>query len=660
MVAIQARPGSERSPAPIGVSAIVVILLAIACGLAGGYLDLVVMTVKKYFWNDLRYFWSGRDFLWSVPLAHALVLAVVAVLISFVDRLRPRHLSLRAWAWLFATLALWFALLRAPLYGVCTLILAAGLARPLSAALASHVQWLRRARYTIAGLIGILIVLAAPSISRSVLRDHSAAPAPPATPDAPNVLLVVWDTVRADRLSLHGYARDTTPNLARWARRGVRYDRAVAPAPWTYPSHSSFFTGWWPFQLNTQWNHVLDTPHPTIAEFLAAHGYQTAGFAANTQCCSYETGLDRGFAHYEDYPLTARSLIGRTVPGNWLLKNLMPGGGIFQSKWIDLQSRNARGISDAFLEWLGRRRPDRPFFAYLNFFDAHEPYIPPPRFAGRFGIRPKLPGDFWYLLDYGRLNKRTLQPRGIEMASDCYDDCIAFLDDQLGRLLNTLQDERLLDRTVVIVTSDHGEAFSDHGTFQHGTGLHLEQIGVPLVILASGAPSGRVVTDAVSLRDLPATLVDVLGFDAASPFPGHSLAKFWRTAPEAAPPEVSPALTELAHANAFEPQTGNGREHQGFQMSLVASGRQFVRDGTGTEWLYDLTSDPFESVNLLDSNDGRKIAGALRKRLLDALTESPGSVEVENAYLKTFRQWLRSLASGSESSTGLISANGPR
>ena len=116
-------------------------------------------------------------------------------------------------------------------------------------------------------------------------------------------MLIVWDTVRSYNLSLHGYPRDTTPNLTKWALKGVRYDRALAPAPWTYPSHSSFFTGQWPFKLNTQWNFRLDTPDSTLAEYLTSCGYQTAGFSANTNHCSYETGLARGFAHFEDYAL---------------------------------------------------------------------------------------------------------------------------------------------------------------------------------------------------------------------------------------------------------------------------------------------------------------------------------------------------------------------
>ena len=234
--------------------------------------------------------------------------------------------------------------------------------------------------------------------------------------------------------------------------------------------------------------------------------------------------------------------------------------------------------------------------------------------------------------------------RDILMARDCYDDCIAFLDEQLGRLLDELERQGLLDNTVVIITSDHGEAFGDHGLFGHGPSLYLDEIGVPLVILSPGAPAGRVVDEPVSLRDLPATVVDQLGLSAGSPFPGRSLAAYWRRHPGRVPQGITtPALSEQADATAFQPQPGSGRGHGGFQMSLVASGHHYIRDGMGAEQLYDLRRDPFERVNLMGSSDGNQAVGAFRKMLLEVLTDNPGSIEVEKAYLEAYRQGLKAL-----------------
>ena len=146
---------------------------------------------------------------------------------------------------------------------------------------------------------------------------EAVRPFPPA--DSPNVLLIVLDTVRADHLSLYGYRRATSPTLARLAKRGIRFDEARATAPWTLPSHASMFTGRWPHELEVRWLAPLRWNFPTLAEYLGSQGYATAGFVANTLYCSYDTGLDRGFTHYEDYildlerlsPLRTALLFGR-------------------------------------------------------------------------------------------------------------------------------------------------------------------------------------------------------------------------------------------------------------------------------------------------------------------------------------------------------------
>jgi arylsulfatase A-like enzyme len=643
--ASQSKPAARRPPSRLPLSPAAAVLLAISFGLCGGYLDLFLMLFKKLYLSDEWIVRFGRDFPWTLPVAHALLLLIPGMVIALISRLRPRMFSMRAASWLFATLSIWAALLRLPLYGACTLLFAFGLGRPISAAVANRCRSPRTLRYTLGGLLGLLGVLAVLSSGRQAIQENltvAGLPTPP--PGAKNVVLIVWDTVRADALSAYGYSRTTTPNLARWARQGVRYNRALAPAPWTYPSHSCFFTGQWPFKLNSQWRFTLDTPNPTLAEFLAARGYQTAGFSANTNCCNYETGLARGFAHFEDFPLTPRSLLGRTVPGNWILKNILYHAQYHDMKWIGLQSRGAHATNEAFLGWLRQRRPDRPFFAFLNYFDAHAPYIPPPGLQGRFGIRPKPPRDYEFLLGNMAIENNPTIKRDVQMARDCYDDCIAFLDQELGRLLDELRGQRLYDDTVVIITSDHGEAFGDHGHFGHSLSLYLDVIGVPLVILSKGAPAGRVVETPVSLRDLPATVVDQLGLSDASPFPGHSLAAYWRPPPGQAPQGITtPALSEQADSTLFQPQLGNGPGRGGFELSLVASGHHYLRDVMGVEKLYDLHRDPSERVNLMGSSFGDNAVGDFRKMLLKALTDNPGSIEVEDAYLGRYRQELKTL-----------------
>ena len=637
-------PAARRRPGRLPLSPAAAVLLAISFGLCGGYLDLGVILFKKLWLNPEGSFRCARDFPWTVPVSQMVLLAIPGGLVAAVNRLRPKSLSLNVASWLFATLAIWSALLRLPIYGACSLLLAAGLARPIGNMVVARGPYSRPLRSILAASLGLLIVLAALSSGRRSVEEARAVAALPSAPrGARNLVLIVWDTVRASYTSLHDYPRDTTPNLAGWARKGVRYDRALAPAPWTFPSHCSFFTGQWPFRLNAQWKPTLDTSHPTLAEYLSSRGYQTAGFVANTECCQYETGLDRGFIHYEDYPLTPRSLLGRTIAGEWLLENVLSFGDEYDKKWIRIQSRGAREINGAFLDWLGRRRPDRPFFAFLNDFDAHAPYIPPAGYQGRFGLRPRTPQDYRVLVDFVKMDKNRITRWDVWLARDSYHDCLAFLDDQLGRLLGELQNRGLLGDTDVIITSDHGEEFGEHLYFGHAYNTNLDAIGVPLVILSPRAPAGRVVSSPVSLRDLPATVVDLLGLSAGSPFPGRSLAAYWETAPGQLPEITSPALTEQAEAAAFQPPPRQGREHPGFQMSLVASGHHYIRHGMGLEQLYDLRADPSERVNLMASAQGGRRVVPFRKMLLEVLTANPGSVEVERAYLEPYRKWLEAL-----------------
>jgi arylsulfatase A-like enzyme len=644
-------PDRRRPPRPTAVAPGAMIVLAVALGLSAGYLDVGILIFKKYCWNSEGYFRTASDFPWTVPLGHAFLMLVPGVMVATLGRRWPRLITVRTTSWLFATLAIWMALLRMPLYPASSLLLAAGLGRAIAGAVVDHELLRPLLRRLIFGaLVGVLGVLAALSSGWQAVHEYRSVAALPAPPPNPrNVVLIVWDTVRAYNLSLYGYARNTTPNLAHWASKGVKYDVAVSPAPWTYPSHSSFFTGEWPFQLNSQWKYHLDTPKPTLAEYLSTRGYQTAAFVANTNCCSYESGLNRGFAHFADYPLSPRAILTRTVPGKWILERLLSLGAFsfYEKKWATLQSRGGGEITDDFLHWLGRRRPDRPFFAFLNYFDAHEPYIPPPDFARLFGVPPQTTRDFQFLVDYVGVASNDTPDRDLVMARDCYDDCIAAIDAQLGRMLAALEAQGLLKNTDVIITSDHGEAFGFHGGLGHSFSVTLEETGVPLVILSPEAPAGRVVKHPVTLRDLPATVVDLLGISDASPFAGRSLAAHWKQPPSNDPPRdlTSPAFSERAAEIVFHSQAGDDRTPDAVEMSVAALGYHYIRNVRGVEQLYGLGTDPYEQKNLIELAPDHTTVARFRKLLLDVLTGRPGSPEVEKAYLTSYRSRLEKLVS---------------
>lgn len=395
--------------------------------------------------------------------------------------------------------------------------------------------------------------------------------------------------------------------------------------------------------LDTQWRLSLGTKDPTVARYLASKGYQTAGFAANTNCCTYESGLDRGFLHYEDYATGPSSFLTRTVPGKWILQETLHRIGWYHAeKWAALESREASAVNDAFLTWLDRRRTDRPFFTFLNFFDAHDPFIPPDDFMGRFGVRPRTSRDYRLLTEYLALDKQEFSLRDMGMIRDCYEDCIAYLDAELGRLLDELGRRGLLADTDIIVTSDHGETFGDHGLVGHSYSVNLDEVGVPLVILSAEAPGGRMVDQPVSLRDLPATIVDRLGLASDSPFPGRSLAAVWKdSASTSTAPLVSPAFSERLARNTTLPGPDPSGTPPEFEMSIVADGYHYIREGSGGERLYNLNTDYAEFDNLMRHSGGAKQVMPFRRRLLDVLETARGTDAVERGYLKRYRRSLQ-------------------
>ena len=262
--------------------------------------------------------------------------------------------------------------------------------------------------------------------------------------------------------------------------------------------------------------------------------------------CSYDTGLDRGFTHYEDYVLEqARSASdgrpGRRSPEDvalhgWTLRHdrrrpLHSLQEFVQAGSTSVVARDAGSINREFLDWLTDGTSQRrPFFAFLNYFDAHSPYMLPDGAEHRFGRKPETQDDFRIIYELGAtIDKSRLPQHYLTLARDCYDNCLAYLDERLGELFDELQRRGVLDRTLVIITADHGEGLGEHDLFDHGESLYSTEIRVPLLILPpSGSQSGGVVRETVSLRDLPATIVDLVGLGTGSPFPGRSLASLWR------------------------------------------------------------------------------------------------------------------------------------
>jgi arylsulfatase A-like enzyme len=376
----------------------------------------------------------------------------------------------------------------------------------------------------------------------------------PADPTAPrrDIVLVTIDSVRADRTSLAGYRFATTPQLAALAGRGARFDRAYTPAPLTRRAVPAILYGRMaaalPFSSSRRWPLLLANPLPSLASTLTAAGYRTAAIVSHR-------GLPLSDATYRGFA----EVIG------------------LSDELVSRHHDNADQVIDRALAWLAAPAL-RPRFLWVHLIDPHYPYTPPPS-APRLGA-----------------------------GASAYDRELAFADAQLGRLLAALPAER----TIVVVTADHGEAFGERHHRFHGRCLDDVETRVPLVIAAPGGPPTSTATP-VSLVDLAPTLLELVGVETPAGMTGASLAATVRTG---APPPARPILTELF-------ADGTGRE----LVAVHAGERKLVRDlAAATDTAYDLAADPRERAPLTDAAAIRALAAALATALdreLSALPAAP-------------------------------------
>jgi arylsulfatase A-like enzyme len=612
-------PGSAPSVAPRRIGASDVLILAAWCGLAAGLLEVGTRILCRCINPTDRLYHVSRHFVWLAPLTYLLLFLAMGLFLAAVTRVWPRR-----GGWLSRHLIVACALVPAlivagpQIYFEAWIIVALGMASRLVPWLERHAIGLRRwLLWSFPGLLGMVLVMAGSVFARDWVKERREArcPLPPA--DSPNVLLIVMDTVRADHLSLCGYHRATTPKLEQLAKRGIRFEQVRATAPWTLPSHASMFTGRWPHELGVEWNTPLRGNFVTLAEYLGSHGYATAGFAANTRFCSYDTGIDRGFTHYEDYELGSLAVVRTAFVVDRVFEGVFPAaakhGRSFDAgplrpvqdvllEWILTRDRiSAHAINQKFVAWLARRRgPQRPFFVFLNYFDAHSPYVPPTIAEHRFGLGPRSLADSQVLDGWTDVKKVELSPYLRILGQDAYDNCLAYLDGQLGELFEELQRRGELDRTLVIVTSDHGEGFGEHDLFEHGESLYRTEIGVPLVIVApKSTRSQGVVSETVSLRNLPATIVDLVGLAANSSFPGPSLANLWRkSSPDPSLGSIDGVVSELTGPNPSDPNQGRSPAKRGPLISLAEGDFVYIRnERDGAEELFNERDDPRELHN---------------------------------------------------------------
>jgi arylsulfatase A-like enzyme len=351
-------------------------------------------------------------------------------------------------------------------------------------------------------------------------------------PAPPLVVLYLVDALRADHLPIYGYPRDTAPNLGRLAADGVVFDQAIASSSWTKPSLASLFTSLRPQDHGClQFYSPLEAAHVTLAERLRAAGYLTGAVVANPILVGTKVGFAQGFSWFA----AARSPL------------------------------HAAGVVDDALGFLDRTH-GLPRFLYVHTMDNHDPYDAPPPFDRRFEPPPGMPDE---------LGRMVAQ----------YDGEIAYGDEQLGRLLESLERRGLYDDALVVVVADHGEEFRERGNLGHGRTLADELVRVPLVVkYPGGRHAGRRVASQVQLVDVLPTILKSQGLPLPGVIAGRPLEEALL-----GPPGERPVVFETKH-----------REHVAY--GARTEGRKYVREfyPRDRERYFDLVRDPGETQGLAE------------------------------------------------------------
>lgn len=547
-----------------------------------GLIDAAIAGVKTLVLH--RFAWVSPDVAWMAPVAYLLFFLPVALLIvaiaAIVRKPQPLPTSIGVFVTLsvfsltlpYEQIARWASALLAVGIGVQAARFAGG----------APGQWtirLRRASLILGGVV--ITVGGGIRIWRAVGERRLLASMPAYEAAAPNILMIILDTVRGEEMSLYGYARPTTPALDARARESVVFDRAISASSWTLPSHASLFTGRTGGSLGVSWMRQLDSDTPVLAEVLRTRGYLTGGFVANHLYTSYESGLARGFAHYDDYRFSWKLLLLHASPARTAMLSLilddrsprtvmraLRGFRLTASRVPADVSRSGETITNAFLDWQGTAGA-RPFFAFLNYFDAHGPYKSPEPYTSRFG------GPTF-------------------SKQDRYDGAISWLDHEVGRILDSLERRGVLEKTIVVVTADHGDHFGDHKLNGHANSLYLSLVRVPLMIrYPAGMPAGTRVSTPVSHRDVAATLLDLAGAGGNGGLGGVSLTSLWKPVDGARAP--STVISELDKGVNVDTLFPNSR---GPMKAIIDDRWHYIRNGWGRDELYDHRADSLEKTNL--------------------------------------------------------------
>ncbi|HEV8363122.1 MAG TPA: sulfatase-like hydrolase/transferase [Gemmatimonadaceae bacterium] len=590
-----------------------VITFAVWTGIVFGLAEGVNAVIRRRVHHLPTGEYSWPELLWMPPLAAVITLTLIALVVVLGDRaIRARGRLLRFAPALLVGLGVYGAVraIRPGIHTWAALTLAAGFAVALVQLPAT---WLSGVRRTLRWPLPLAMsAFVAWAFGVPWYRQHadqqSRKTLPPAAADAPNVLLVIWDAARAQSLSLYGAPRPTTPKLTKLAQGGTVFEHAFATSSWSLPSHASMYTGRDAHEIEIGRTIPLDDTYPTLAEVLARRGYVTGGFTGNLFYGSRDFGIGRGFSWYDDEAPVSVTKIATT----WsITRQALTRWRLHSGNHQSVVRRHGDDVREDFLRWVDRRN-GRPFFASINFFDAHAPYLAPRPFNLAFA---KEQPRYW--TDW----ERPTDPKVLRELETAYESCVLYLDYELGRLIESLRARGLLDNTLLIVTADHGEQFGDHGAHLQGheRSLYASVLRVPLVMrFPHRVPAGVRRSEVVSIRDIPKTVLDVLDIEAEEYFPGVSLLRYATgTATEA---EITqPRIGYLEPSNLFGAELKRATREQ-HRFSVATGSRHYLVNRSGVEELYDFVRDPWETRNLM--RDSSVASAVVRFRaILDSVDQ---------------------------------------
>ena len=446
-------------------------------------------------------------------------------------------------------------------------------------------------------LIGLVVVISFASLSAGCGSGKKGQ-------RPPNVVLIVMDTVRQDHLSCYGYERDTTPFLRSLCAEAQKYLTAYSTTCWTAPAHASLFTGQFPGTHGvTQRRLVLRDEAVTLAEVLREHGYATTGICENPMLSALR-GYDQGFDCYFE-------------------------------PWRSRSEKGENAALEFFRETLHKRKKREPFFIFVNLVEPHSPYTSSGPYRGSFATDKSITvsNNLWREFFLG---KKRFSDDELRHLSELYDEEVRYVDHLVGGMAEALKRARVLDDTVLIVTSDHGEHFGEHNMVDHVFSLSEVLTHVPLIVRYPTAfPPGTVEEAPVQLHDVFPTVLRLAGVEAGA-YPSQGKDLLNPRDPDR-PIFCEYYYPEQALACFFEEDRDNPALDPFRRQirSVIRGTKKLVRTSDGKHALFDLADDPNESANRIsDGEYGDTVAslGRVLDEMVDrycAEEEAPARLDAE-------------------------------